>query len=209
MSLLHAFSNIILFGPPLLAWLFCYYAWRTKVAPFVPTRQAALTAIQALITQEQTKTPHTQLIIYDLGCGIGGVCLALARAFPTAKIIGIELAWPLWFIASVRQKLSRHKFQILYGNFYKHDLSKADILISYLSMAAMPALADKLRKNWLITHPTESTRPKPNGLFISNSFPLPADWPATQTIPIHQGLSRILYVYPKHATAPNTTPSSQ
>jgi SAM-dependent methyltransferase len=167
-----------------LAIAYAYYAWRTKV-PLVFTQRAARNVILGLVREEMAARPGQKLKIYDLGAGLGGLCLVLAREFPDAEIVGLEMGWPIWAFAVLRGFLSlRKNVRFLQCDFWKHNISDGDIVLCYLGDVVMADLRDKLRR--------ESRKGR---LFISNTFPLPADWPPEQRIPIAAVLSKEILVY--------------
>ena len=71
-------------------------------------------------------------VVYDLGSGDGRILLEAARHFG-ARAVGIEID-PLRYIIT---KIKIHvlnlqdSVQIIWGNFFKQDLSNADIIIVY------------------------------------------------------------------------------
>ncbi|HEX4184190.1 MAG TPA: class I SAM-dependent methyltransferase [Caulobacteraceae bacterium] len=81
-----------------------------------------------------------QAIVYELGCGWGTLVLALARAFPTAQIRGIELSPLPYWVARFR---TRHlpNVTLRRANFYNCDLTDADAVTCYLMIGRMPKLA--------------------------------------------------------------------
>lgn len=96
----------------------------------------------------------------DLGCGDGHLLRRLATTRPDCRFTGIEHAPATWLFAKLLN-LGRHNVDIRYGDFWQQDLGRFDVVYAFLSPAAMPALADKIR--------TELENDK---LLISNSFPI-------------------------------------
>lgn len=163
---------------------FVYYTWRTKI-PAVPTQGSARAVILDVIRQELQENPRPQPVIYDLGCGWGGLCLAVAREFPQARVIGLELAWPALVISWLRKLvLGRRNLHIRRSDFWRHDISDGDIVMCYLGDVVMADVRDKLRRE-----------AKPGRMFISNTFPLPKDWAPFKRIPIPAVLSKEVIVY--------------
>jgi len=81
-----------------------------------------------------------QAVLYELGCGWGMLVSALARAFPEARIHGIEISpFPYW-VARLR---TRHlpNVRLQRGNFFHCDLRDADAVACYLMIKPMPKLA--------------------------------------------------------------------
>jgi hypothetical protein len=167
-----------------LAIAYAYYAWRTKI-PLVFTQRAARRVVLDLVKLEVEAHPKKTLKIYDLGAGLGGLCMAVGRMFPDAEVVGLEMGGPIWAFAYLRGLVFGPKnVRFLKRNFWKYDIRDADIVLCYLGDVVMAELRDKLRH--------ES---RPGRLFISNTFPLPADWAPTQRIPIDAALSKEILVY--------------
>ncbi len=163
---------------------FVYYTWRTKV-PAVPTQESARNVILDAIRQELQEHPRSQPVIYDLGAGWGGLCLAVAREFPQAHVVGLELAWPALLVSTLRKiAVGQRNLRFRRADFWAYDISDGDIVLCYLGDIVMPALRDKLRRE-----------AKPGRLFISNTFPLPSDWAPLKRIAIPAVLSKEILVY--------------
>ena len=163
---------------------YAYYTWRTQI-PLVWTQAAAQKEMIALIKSEIDSRPGQKVKIYDLGSGLGGLCLAIAKTFPDAEIVGMELAWPAWIYSVINQIVRGQKnLSFVRRDFWKQDISDGDIVVCYLGDIVMKRLGDKLRHD-----------ARPHRLFISNTFPLPPDWQPIQQIPIAASLSKNLLVY--------------
>ena len=84
-------------------------------------------------------------VIYELGCGWGGLILMLTKAFPDRPIVGYELSWLPFLVARFRcRKLKNVK--IYRNNFFKKDFPQASAVLCYLMMGSMPKLAAHLDK---------------------------------------------------------------
>jgi len=82
-------------------------------------------------------------IVYELGCGWGSLVMALARAFPDARIEGIEMSpLPYWVARWRTRKMPN--VHLRRGNFYALDLRDAQAVTAYLMIKPMPRLADFL-----------------------------------------------------------------
>ena len=77
-------------------------------------------------------------------------CISRASAPPFA------LAWLRRFLTSTRN------LKLIYGDFWKEDLSGFDVTYVFLSPEPIPKLFDKIK-----------TEMKPETLFVSNSFVVP------------------------------------
>lgn len=143
---------IFLMGFLLLLAVF-WSTFRTRV-PFYASGQAAWDAIA-------TALPARPVKIIDIGSGIGGLVIDIARRRPDCEVQGIELAPLPWLVSRVRQLLGApgvfHR-----GDYGRIDLGDYDVVIAYLSPAAMPALWDKARAEM-----------RPGSLLLSHEFPIP------------------------------------
>ncbi len=79
-------------------------------------------------------------IVYDLGCGSGRL-LILADKRYQARALGFEISpWP-YFLVRLNIFLKKSQAKVSFKNFFKADLSKADVIFCYL----MPEVNQKLR----------------------------------------------------------------
>ena len=79
----------------------------------------------------------------DIGSGLGGLAIYLAKNRPHACVSGIELAPIPWFIGWLRALVLRSRARMLMGDYTKLDFSQFDMVFAYLSPAAMDALWEK------------------------------------------------------------------
>jgi len=119
--------------------LLTLYWLRTGVPP-LPLRRAERESVLALLKGAGVPAQAT---IYELGCGWGGLTLALAREFPEARVVGIELSPLPWLVARLRARRER-RILIARQDFFSADLSSADAVISFLMMKPMGPLSQKL-----------------------------------------------------------------
>ncbi len=101
----------------------------------------------------------------DLGAGLGGPALAVARQRPDATVIGIEASPLPWLICRLRA-LSRRNVRMGFGDLFKHPLATYDLVYVFLSPAPMPRLWEKVRAEM-----------RPGTLFVSNTFAVPGAEP--------------------------------
>ena len=104
-------------------------------APFVPTPLPRVRKMLELAKIE----PGDK--VYDLGCGDGRL-VHLASREKQAKAVGFELSPPIWLWAKIAQPFWNSKAKIKFRNFYKQDISDADVIFCYL----MPETLKKFQK---------------------------------------------------------------
>lgn len=99
--------------------------------------------------------------IYDVGCGKASLLVLAAKEFG-AKGIGYELSlWP-WLWSQFNILVSRADVQVRMKNFFKADLSDADVVYCYLFPEVMARLEPKFAKEL-----------KPTARVVSYGFKLP------------------------------------
>jgi hypothetical protein len=106
------------------------------VPPVSASRTEAAAVVDLLV---QAGLPE-RAAIYDLGSGWGALVVALAHAFPQARIVGIEMSPLPYWVARLRTRRLAN-VDLRRGNFYDHDVSDAQALTCYLMMKPMPRLA--------------------------------------------------------------------
>jgi len=121
-------------------------------------------------------------IIYELGCGDARIISALAKKYPQAKFVGIEVQWWPFLLAKIRTARLNNVI-IINGDIFKHDLSPATMVIGFFITSFMPKLADKIKQNL-----------QPGTTIISYGFSLPS-WQTTKEIsqPERPSGSKILF----------------
>ncbi|GAA4034643.1 class I SAM-dependent methyltransferase [Actimicrobium antarcticum] len=87
--------------------------------------------------------PERPLRMIDVGSGIGGLVLDLARHRPDSRFSGIELAPLPWLVSVLRARWQRSTACFLRGDYHALDFAAYDVVFAYLSPAAMPALWTK------------------------------------------------------------------
>ena len=139
---------------------------QTRGVPFVSTPKKDFDAIlQAAEIKPGEK-------IYDLGCGKGHLLIRAAKKYG-AQAFGYELVlWPyLW--ARLKVFFSGAKIEINLADFFKADLSQADVVFCYLMPHIVNKLRDKLKQEL-----------KPGSRIVCYAFKF-ADWPTTREIITH------------------------
>ncbi|MBK6687853.1 MAG: class I SAM-dependent methyltransferase [Deltaproteobacteria bacterium] len=116
-----------------------WFTGRTGVPP-VPSSAKEIADVVALL--RAAGLPERPRI-YELGCGFGGLALALARAFPEATVVGLEVS-PLpaaiaWLRARGEPRLTIHRM-----DYTQAILGDADAATAYLMIRAAAELAPVL-----------------------------------------------------------------
>lgn len=158
-----------------LPWLVFRGALRDRVPLFL-SDQPAIDRLLELVTDEHPVS------VVDLGCGTGGLLLALREARPIARLRGVENAPLTWLIARLR--LAKSAVEVVYGSIWDEPLGHHDVVYAYLSPAAMPRLWEKACREM-----------RPGSLLVSNSFEVPGV-PAHHVLPLDgDGMATALHVW--------------
>jgi hypothetical protein len=128
--------------------------FRTQV-PYYPSALSLRSAVAALL-------PVGPIRFIDIGSGLGGLTLDLARRRAESSFTGIEIAPLPWLISLMRARLVRNQARFLRGDYGNLDFSRYDVVFAYLSPAAMPALWEKARAEM-----------RPGSLLLSYEFSIP------------------------------------
>ena len=105
-------------------------------------------------------------LVYDLGSGDGRLVIMADQEFK-AQAVGFELSPFLYFISQTKRFLAgAKKTKILFRDFYRQDLSQANIICCFLTPKTMPRLQKKLKSNAkpgtkLVSYAFEAKRWKP------------------------------------------------
>jgi len=132
---------------PLLLLLLAVYplnAWRD--APLFPTPHDALQGLAAQLPLEP------QARVLDAGCGLGDGLLALRRAYPQARLEGVEWSWPLRLWCALRCPWAR----VSRGDMWSTDWSGYQLVYLFqrpesMARAAAKAQAEMAPGAWLVS----------------------------------------------------------
>lgn len=107
--------------------------------PWVPTRAKRIRKALQLAKLEAGET------LYDLGAGDGRVLLMAVKEFG-ARAVGIEIGPVQCALGWLRILLSgsRRKARVRCGNFYRTDVTEADVVFVYLTSSQTTRLQKKL-----------------------------------------------------------------
>lgn len=134
--------------------LLFWSTFRTQV-PFYPSAASTWRAVEALLPPQG----HVRLI--DIGSGLGGFVLSLARRHPRGAFTGIEIAPLPWLISRVRALCTGSRAHFMLGDYTRLDFAEYDVVFAYLSPVAMTAL-------WI----KASAEMRPGSLLLSYEFPI-------------------------------------
>ncbi|MBT4934240.1 MAG: class I SAM-dependent methyltransferase [Rhodospirillaceae bacterium] len=122
--------------------------------------------------------------IIDLGGGVGGTALYLARNRPDAQILSMESAPIPAFISKLRwQWCGLKNVEMRSENFWKENLSAYQVVYAFLSPVPMSRLYEKVKAEM-----------EPGSLFISNSFDV-EDVQADEVLELNDNRQTKLYLY--------------
>jgi ubiquinone/menaquinone biosynthesis C-methylase UbiE len=86
-------------------------------------------------------------VLYDLGSGDGRIITMATKEFHATSVgIDINPFWILWTRAKIVLFRLSDKVKVIWGNFFNHDLSKANIVILYLFQDTNNRLKPKLER---------------------------------------------------------------
>ncbi|NCN38867.1 MAG: hypothetical protein COY38_00950 [Candidatus Aenigmarchaeota archaeon CG_4_10_14_0_8_um_filter_37_24] len=114
-----------------------YYMLKNRLAIFFPSFPGMVRIIGRLADIQKSD------LVYDLGSGDGRVLEVFAKK--GVECIGIEQNGLL--IKAAKKRLKKYKnVRLIHGNIFDQSLSKADVIIAYLSRYATRDLQKKIKK---------------------------------------------------------------
>lgn len=94
-----------------------------SMAPWVPTKKRDIERLIQILDVKEWE------IFFEIWCGDGRVSAAVAKAFPKASILGLELAYPMFIIAYMRKIFFAPKnYRVILGNAFKKDFGNYDVI---------------------------------------------------------------------------------
>jgi SAM-dependent methyltransferase len=151
-------------------------------APWVPT---SMKTVHKMLTLAEVGPGD---LVYDLGCGDGRTIITAARRYG-ARAVGVEIdpLRYLWCQALISVMGLRDRVQVVYGDFFKRDLSDADVVTCYLLQDTNNRLEGKLRQEL-----------RSGARVVSNTF----TFPGLQKVR-EDGDARLYLSYPQHSVEGN------
>ncbi len=116
--------------------LLYWSTFRTQV-PYYPSGRGVWDEVARRLPADRP------LRIVDIGSGLGGLVLALARRRPDCEVSGIELAPLPWLASLLRARIAGSRARFLRGDYESLNFGNFDVVFAYLSPAAMPRLWSK------------------------------------------------------------------
>lgn len=145
-----------LFLGAFLVFLLLYWStFRTQV-PFYPSRPSTWQAVEGLLPDDGN------IRFIDIGSGLGGLSLYLARRHPAGKFTGIEIAPLPWLVSSLRARMTSNPARFERGDYRLLNFADYDVVFAYLSPVAMPGLWEKAHAEM-----------RAGSLLLSYEFPIP------------------------------------
>lgn len=134
--------------------------WTTfqSQVPFYPSKQSLYPLLDQILPKNRP------IRMMEIGSGLGGVSLALAKRNPISQFEGIEIAPIPWLISLLRAytfKPNDSNVKFILGSYYDIDFANYDVIYAYLSPAATADLWKKARQEMQM-----------GSLLISHEFPI-------------------------------------
>ena len=155
--------------------LLYWSTFRTQV-PYYPSGRRVWEAVARQLPADRP------LRIIDIGSGLGGLVLDLARRRPDCELSGIELAPLPWLASSLRATLSGSRARFLRGDYETLNFGNYDVVFAYLSPAAMGGLWRKAAREM-----------RPGSVLLSYEFAIAEREPDRRVVTTDS--RKILYVW--------------
>lgn len=148
--------------------------WRA--APYVPTRQADVERMLALAELRPGE------LVYDLGAGDGRFVLSAAKR--GARAVGYEISFLPYWVARLRLALARigSAGRMEFHDFFHQSLAAADVVVCFLTPAAMAKLGPKF-----------TAELRPGTRIVSYAFAIPGWTPLRKDKPTPRTMAVYLY----------------
>jgi hypothetical protein len=156
-------------GVFVLLLLVFWSTFRTQV-PYYPSGRWVWNEVARLLPQDRP------VYAIDIGSGLGGFVLDLARRRPESTFAGIELAPLPWLVSRVRALLAGTGARFVRGDYEALDFGQYDAVFAYLSPAAMSALWRKASREM-----------RPGSMLLSYEFLITEKAPDISIVPTGGG----------------------
>ena len=116
-----------------------YYVLKNRLAIFFPSSKKIIKTVLDFANIRKND------VFYDLGSGDGRILIEAAKK--NVKVVGIEQNKILNWIARKKiEKLGLKNVTIIEGNIFNQNLTKATIIVAYLSISVAHRLQKKIKK---------------------------------------------------------------
>ncbi|MGB9108634.1 MAG: class I SAM-dependent methyltransferase [Telluria sp.] len=156
--------------------LLYWSTFRTQV-PYYPSGHAVWEEVA-----RQLPLDRRPLRIVDIGSGLGGLVLDLARRRPDCEVSGIELAPLPWLASRLRSLATRSRARFLLGDYEKLNFGNYEVVFAYLSPAAMESLWRKAEAEM-----------RPGSMLLSYEFAIAGRTPDSSVVT--SGNRKILHIW--------------
>jgi len=157
-----------------------------KNVPTLATSHAGRGKMTDMLKREAGQFGDGYTVI-DLGSGRGELTRHIARAIPSARVIGIEMSRiPFWQSVWLQRWFGPSNLSYQCLDFWPYDCSKINAVVFYLSMPVAQRVGAKLFQEL-----------RPGSLVISHTFPLLDNWVPVETITFRTPFKETIYVYRK------------
>ena len=119
----------------LLGWY--WSTFRTQV-PYYPSSPDVWDAVRQQLPPPSTTGQPLRVI--DIGSGLGGFVLYMARVRPDIEVVGIELAPLPWLVSWLRARIAGSRARFIRGDYEQLDFGQFNLVFAYLSPAVMAPL---------------------------------------------------------------------
>jgi hypothetical protein len=146
--------------------LIFWSTFRTQV-PYYPSGREAWDLVAGLL-------PVRPLAVIDIGSGLGGLVMELARRRPDCDVTGIELAPLPYLVARARASATGSHARFMRGDYERLNLGHYDVVFAYLSPAAMSglwhkAVAEMKPGSLLLSYEFVITEREPDRRFVTTN----------------------------------------
>lgn len=170
------FLILIIFFLVIFLYLNIFYSFYLRVPMLSAKKEIALKIIKNVDFKNAKN-------FYDLGSGNGRIISYIANKYPNFKCVGIEYNLTGYCLAKARNIFLKQKVDYRKEDFFKTDISNADIVYVYL----FPGVLSRLE-------PKFSRELKKGTLVVSNTFQLKFKEPEV-IIKGEAGALNTLYIY--------------
>lgn len=168
----------ILFCIALTVLVGTFFYYGVRYVPYVPSNRSV---IKKMIAAADLKDGQK---IIDLGCGDARLLIEAMKE-KNVQASGVEISFPVYWLAKFRLWMCGMKANITRENFFKVSLKDSDVVFCYLFPKVMEQLKEKFEKEL-----------KNGAIVVSHSFPI-KEWKPERTVQTRADKPHnfLIYVY--------------